>query len=185
MPWTTPHTFVDGEMTSALLNANLRDNVNYLFDVPCFRVHFASVQYVPNNVYTGIAFNFPADGADLTTFLQDTTMTEFFPGRITIDRGGVWHFDVTIDINDEIGQSLVIYLRDYTNDKYIAVGGVQQLESQPDGCSGQLSVDALIEEGTVLEVGVVPTNLSSSVQIRTGDSWTPLWCGYWVRDAPE
>lgn len=54
MAWTTPRTWVSGELvTAALLNTHVRDNLSYLKDVPALNgVQFPATQAASSNVNT-------------------------------------------------------------------------------------------------------------------------------------
>lgn len=85
MPFTTPRTWVTGEVvTAGLLNTHVRDNISFLANPPKCRVYNNANISISDNTETSLTFN--SERFDTDT-MHDTGTN---PGRITIKTAGTY-----------------------------------------------------------------------------------------------
>ena len=91
MTWTTPHTYVVGELvTAATLNTDVRDNFTFLHSPPSCRVYNDANIAVPTTAVADLTFN--SEYWDNATIHSTVTNT----GRLTAPIDGVYLVSLTI-----------------------------------------------------------------------------------------
>jgi len=97
MPWTTPMTFVTGSVvTAANLNAQIRDNSNFLFDPPAARIFAASVSVASGTTPVAVSLPtvvFDSTGSGMTSAAGKITIS--MPGAYALFGQGVWAINGT------------------------------------------------------------------------------------------
>lgn len=192
MTWTTPITWVDGPSggggtpgTAALFNEQIRDNIDYLFDMPCWRLHRFLDQSFTVSVEAPLVWDTPESGQDEFVFLQGVEKPD--AAKVRVLRAGVYHMEVSVSLTDTNDGIFIIQPTDVDSGDAIAVGSVQT-GFGPDEMAGQCCFDVLLAANTNIEVHVIPISTSNPAVVQTaelgGGGYTPLWTGYWVRDAP-
>ena len=85
MGWTTPVTWTTGgTVTAAALNAQLRDNLDYLYNTPQVAVRLTSTQSIPNATDTTVSWH-------EAVYEDPSTMWDIAaPTKIIIPRAGVY-----------------------------------------------------------------------------------------------
>lgn len=122
MAWTTPRTYVTGEVvTAAMLNADHRDNLAHLYDLangPVCQVRRSTAQAITSSTsFNAISFN---------TEVEDThnMWTAGSPTRVTIPTGWsglyVVTFNAGVEVNANGGRGLRLSLN--TSDAAEVVG---------------------------------------------------------------
>jgi len=93
MPWTTPRTWVQGDMvTVGRLNADLRDNMLYLNTTLGARVRGSSPVSIPNNSQTLVSAYWDTEDWDSDTMHSLTSLQ----ARLTIRTAGKYSVHCTI-----------------------------------------------------------------------------------------
>lgn len=94
MGWTSVHTWASGEIdTAALMNAQVRDNMTFLWTAHAARVYRTANQSITTTTLTLITWD--AEDFDSDTIHSITTNTS----RLTVPSGlaGVWSFHAQIE----------------------------------------------------------------------------------------
>jgi hypothetical protein len=103
MAWTTPRTYVTGEVvTAAILNADVRDNLNALRDPPGARVFHNTSQNATDSAYYTLAFNSESYDNDV---MHDNVTNN---SRLTVKTAGKYAFYACVELANAVNDKLML-----------------------------------------------------------------------------
>lgn len=108
MPWTTPRTWATGEVvTAAMLNQQVRDNHNFLYDAPAARAWRTTDQSIANATWTAVLCD--SEYFDTDTMHSTSVNTQ----RLTAQTAARYYLHACVEFaTNATGNRLVRIVRD-------------------------------------------------------------------------
>ena len=174
MPWTTPRTWVAGEiLTASNMNTHVRDNTSWLgTDKPHCRVRNSAALLIANTTTTALTF----DTEDFDVGAMHSTVTS--TDRITVPTGGAGAYlcGMGVDWATNSAGYRQIFIR--TNGTTTIVAEALPVTTAAAICHQVIVTIASLAVGDYIQM-IVNQSSGGNLNVLSSAAWTPVAWAAW------